>query len=59
MGPDVIQKSVELNIECTEFLEDLGEFQKITGQKIQILDELAKDVKREKKKAIGAKFMLK
>lgn len=30
---------------------DFGQFQKITGQQIQMLDELAKDVEGEKKKA--------
>lgn len=29
---------------------DFGQFQKITGQQIQVLDEIAKDVEREKKK---------
>lgn len=29
---------------------DFGQFQKITGQQIQILDEIAKNVEREKKK---------
>uniref|UniRef100_A0A674MJ86 Uncharacterized protein n=1 Tax=Takifugu rubripes TaxID=31033 RepID=A0A674MJ86_TAKRU len=43
IGPDVIQRGVELNEECRN----------ITGQQIQVLNELAKDVEREKKKAIG------
>ncbi|TWW71876.1 hypothetical protein D4764_16G0003730 [Takifugu flavidus] len=33
------------------FAADFGQFQKITGEQIQMLDELAKDVEREKKKA--------
>uniref|UniRef100_H3DIH6 Intraflagellar transport 20 homolog (Chlamydomonas) n=1 Tax=Tetraodon nigroviridis TaxID=99883 RepID=H3DIH6_TETNG len=58
LDPDVRQKSLELKEECKVFIEDFGQFQKITGQQIQMLDEIAKDVEREKKKAIGAKFLL-
>lgn len=32
---------------------DFAQFQKITGQQIQMLDEIAKDVEREKKKVIS------
>lgn len=53
MRPDVIKKGVELSEECRVFLEDFGEFQNITGQRIQVLNELSKDVEREKKKTIG------
>ncbi|XP_011617457.1 intraflagellar transport protein 20 homolog isoform X1 [Takifugu rubripes] len=58
LDPDVRQKSLELKEECKIFIDDFGQFQKITGEQIQMLDELAKDVEREKKKAIGAKFLL-
>lgn len=35
---------------CVCCAAEFGQFQKITGQQIQMLDEIAKDVEREKKK---------
>ncbi|XP_030251899.1 intraflagellar transport protein 20 homolog isoform X1 [Sparus aurata] len=59
LEPDVSQKTSELKEECKEFVDKIGQFQKIVGGLIELVDELAKEAETEKMKAIGARNLLK
>ncbi|KAF7700008.1 intraflagellar transport protein 20-like [Silurus meridionalis] len=59
LDPDVSQKTTELKEECKDFVEKIGQFQKIVGGLIEMVDELAKEAEKEKMKAIGARNLLK
>ncbi|XP_072285872.1 intraflagellar transport protein 20 homolog isoform X3 [Pyxicephalus adspersus] len=54
LDPDVSQQTTELKEECREFVDKIGEFQKIVGGLIGIVDQLAKETENEKMK-IGSK----
>ncbi|KAL3992432.1 TBC1 domain family member 5 [Sarotherodon galilaeus] len=58
LEPDVSQKTSELKEECKEFVDKIGQFQKIVGGLIELVDELAKEAETEKMKAIGARNLL-
>ncbi|XP_026853545.1 intraflagellar transport protein 20 homolog isoform X3 [Electrophorus electricus] len=59
LEPDVGQKTTELKEECKDFVDKIGQFQKIVGGLIEMVDELAKEAEKEKMKAIGARNLLK
>ncbi|KAG5836745.1 intraflagellar transport protein 20 homolog [Anguilla rostrata] len=59
LEPEVAQKTTELKEECKEFVDKIGQFQKIVGDLIDLVDELAKEAETEKMKAIGARNLLK
>lgn len=59
LEPDVSQKTSELKDECKDFVDKIGQFQKIVGGLIELVDELAKEAETEKMKAIGARNLLK
>ncbi|XP_064206163.1 intraflagellar transport protein 20 homolog isoform X2 [Anguilla rostrata] len=59
LDPEVGQKTTELKEECKEFVDKIGQFQKIVGGLIELVDELAKEAETEKMKAIGARNLLK
>ncbi|XP_008423453.1 PREDICTED: intraflagellar transport protein 20 homolog isoform X1 [Poecilia mexicana] len=59
LEPDVSQKTSELKEECKEFVNKIGQFQKIVGGLIEMVDELAKEAETEKMRAIGARNLLK
>ncbi|KAK5613550.1 Intraflagellar transport protein 20 [Crenichthys baileyi] len=59
LEPEVSQKTSELKEECKEFVDKIGQFQKIVGGLIEMVDELAKEAETEKMKAIGARNLLK
>lgn len=59
LEPDVSHKTSELKEECKEFVDKIGQFQKIVGGLIELVDELAKEAETEKMKAIGARNLLK
>ncbi|RUS85876.1 hypothetical protein EGW08_006360 [Elysia chlorotica] len=59
LEPDVAQQTKELKEECKEFVDKIGDFQKIVGTFIVMVDTVAKEVEKEKMKAIGARNMLK
>ncbi|XP_075052859.1 intraflagellar transport protein 20 homolog [Mixophyes fleayi] len=59
LDPDVSQQTVELKEECREFVDKIGDFQKIVGGLIDLVDQLAKETENEKMKAIGARNLLK
>ncbi|XP_069617393.1 intraflagellar transport protein 20 homolog [Ranitomeya imitator] len=59
LDPDVSQQTTELKEECREFVEKIGDFQKIVGGLIELVDQLAKETESEKMKAIGARNLLK
>ncbi|KAJ9591379.1 hypothetical protein L9F63_002084 [Diploptera punctata] len=59
LEPEVAQQTGELKEECKDFLEKITEFQKIADGFIQMADMLAKEVEKEKMKAIGARNLLK
>ncbi|XP_076832982.1 intraflagellar transport protein 20 homolog isoform X1 [Brachyhypopomus gauderio] len=59
LEPDVGQKTTELKEECKDFVDKIGQFQKIVGGLIEMVDELSKEAETEKLKAIGARNMLK
>ncbi|KAK3560951.1 hypothetical protein QTP86_023147, partial [Hemibagrus guttatus] len=70
LDPDVSQKTTELKEECKDFVDSkciqvnsdtykIGQFQKIVGGLIEMVDELSKEAEKEKMKAIGARNLLK
>ncbi|PVD31430.1 hypothetical protein C0Q70_06842 [Pomacea canaliculata] len=59
LEPDVAQQTRELKEECKDFVDKIGEFQKIVGTFIEMVDAVAKEVEKEKMKAIGARNLLK
>ncbi|XP_075891990.1 intraflagellar transport protein 20 homolog isoform X1 [Nelusetta ayraudi] len=59
LEPDVSQRTSELKEECKEFVDKIGQFQKIVGGLMALMDELSKEVETEKMKAIGARNLLK
>ncbi|XP_018429218.1 PREDICTED: intraflagellar transport protein 20 homolog [Nanorana parkeri] len=59
LDPDVSQQTTVLKEECREFVDKIGDFQKIVGGLIDIVDQLAKETENEKMKAIGARNLLK
>ncbi|XP_068126344.1 intraflagellar transport protein 20 homolog [Hyperolius riggenbachi] len=59
LDPDVAQQTAELKEECREFVDKIGDFQKIVGGLIDLVDQLAKETENEKMKAIGARNLLK
>ncbi|KAK7801282.1 hypothetical protein U0070_006265 [Myodes glareolus] len=59
LDPEVIQQTIELKEECKDFVDKIGQFQKIVGGLIELVDQLAKEAENEKMKAIGARNLLK
>merc|ERR1739844_778007 len=59
LEPEVSRQTKELKEECHEFVEKIGDFQKIVGTFIEMVDIVAKEVEQEKMKAIGARNLLK
>ncbi|CAL1534408.1 unnamed protein product [Lymnaea stagnalis] len=59
LEPEVAQQTKELKEECKEFVDKIGDFQKIVGTFIDMVDSVAKEVEKEKMKAIGARNLLK
>ncbi|XP_059146435.1 intraflagellar transport protein 20 homolog [Physella acuta] len=59
LEPEVAQQTKELKEECKEFVDRIGDFQKIVGTFIDMVDSVAKEVEKEKMKAIGARNLLK
>ncbi|XP_064612956.1 intraflagellar transport protein 20 homolog [Liolophura sinensis] len=59
LEPEVAQQTGELKEECKEFVEKIVDFQKIVGSFIDVVDNVAKEVEKEKMKAIGARNLLK
>ncbi|KAL8567250.1 Intraflagellar transport protein 20 [Nucella lapillus] len=59
LEPEVAQQTKELKEECKDFVDSIGEFQKIVGTFIQMVDSVASEVEKEKMKAIGARNLLK
>lgn len=59
LDPEVTQQTIELKEECKDFVDKIGQFQKIVGDLIELLDQLAKEAEKEKMKAIGARNLLK
>uniref|UniRef100_A0A4W5L125 Intraflagellar transport 20 homolog (Chlamydomonas) n=1 Tax=Hucho hucho TaxID=62062 RepID=A0A4W5L125_9TELE len=50
LEPEVGQKTTELKEECKDFVDKMGQFQKIVGGLIELVDELAKEAETEKMK---------
>ncbi|KAG3287109.1 IFT20 [Ictidomys tridecemlineatus] len=48
LDPEVTQQIIELKEECKEFVDKIGQFQKIVGGLTELVDQLAKE-------AIGAR----
>lgn len=59
LDPEVTQQTTELKEECKDFVDKIGQFQKIVGGLIELVDQLAKEAENEKMKAIGARNLLK
>uniref|UniRef100_A0AAF6ZS83 Intraflagellar transport 20 n=1 Tax=Bos taurus TaxID=9913 RepID=A0AAF6ZS83_BOVIN len=59
LDPEVSQQTIELKEECKDFVDKIGQFQKIVGGLIELVDQLAKEAENEKMKAIGARNLLK
>ncbi|XP_021105599.1 intraflagellar transport protein 20 homolog [Heterocephalus glaber] len=59
LDPEVTQQTTELKKESKDFVDKIGQFQKIAGGLIELVDQLAKEAENEKMKAIGARNLLK
>ena len=59
LEPEVSQQTEELKSECKNFVDKISDFQKIVGSFIEMVDTLAKEVEKEKMKAIGSRNVLK
>eukprot|EP00794_Sanderia_malayensis_P014168 gene14168-15647_t len=59
LEPEISQQTQELKGECKDFVDKIDDFQKIVGGFIEMVDTLAKDVEKEKMKAIGQRNQLK
>ncbi|XP_060067900.1 intraflagellar transport protein 20 homolog [Ylistrum balloti] len=59
LEPEVQQQTLELKEECKDFVDKIGGFQKIVGTFIEVVDNVAKEVEKEKMKAIGSRNLLK
>uniref|UniRef100_A0A8D2IS06 Intraflagellar transport 20 n=1 Tax=Urocitellus parryii TaxID=9999 RepID=A0A8D2IS06_UROPR len=59
LDPKVTQQTIELKGECKEFVDKIGQFQKIVGGLTELGDQLAKEAENEKMKAIGAQNLFK
>jgi intraflagellar transport protein 20 len=59
LEPEVAHETSELKEQCRDFVEKITEFQKIADGFILMADSLAKDVEKEKMRAIGTRNLLK
>lgn len=59
LEPEVSQQTEELKSECKNFVNKISDFQNIVGSFIEMVDTLAKEVEKEKMKAIGSRNVLK
>nr|CAD7416996.1 unnamed protein product [Timema poppensis] len=59
LEPEVSHQTNQLKEECKEFVEKITEFQRIADGFIHTVDNLAKEVEKEKIKAIGVRNLLK
>nr|XP_059862628.1 intraflagellar transport protein 20 homolog [Delphinus delphis] len=59
LDPEVTQQIIELKEECKDFVDKIGQFHKIVGGLIELVDQLAKAAENERMKAIGAQNLLK
>ncbi|CAI9740642.1 Hypothetical predicted protein [Octopus vulgaris] len=59
LDPDIFQQSSELKDACKEFTDKIESFHKIVASVIAVVDNVAKEVEKEKMKAIGSRNMLK
>jgi len=59
LEPEVSQQTSNLKDECHEFVTKISDLQKLVGNFISQTTELAKDVEKEKMKAIGSRNLLK
>ncbi|XP_077021405.1 intraflagellar transport protein 20 homolog isoform X2 [Tamandua tetradactyla] len=50
LDPEVTQQTIELKEECKDFVDKIGQFQKIVGGLIALVDQLAKEAENEKMK---------
>ncbi|XP_058531524.1 intraflagellar transport protein 20 homolog isoform X2 [Ochotona princeps] len=50
LDPEVMQQTTELKEECKDFVGKIGQFQKIVGGLIELVDQLAKEAENEKMK---------
>uniref|UniRef100_A0A671FHY8 Intraflagellar transport 20 n=1 Tax=Rhinolophus ferrumequinum TaxID=59479 RepID=A0A671FHY8_RHIFE len=50
LDPEVTQQTTELKEECKDFVDKIGQFQKIVGGLIELVDQLAKEAENEKMK---------
>ncbi|TRY99761.1 hypothetical protein DNTS_020935 [Danionella cerebrum] len=57
LEPEVSQKTSELKEECEDFVDKIGQFQKIVGGLIELVDELAKEAETEKMK-VGHRYRI-
>lgn len=58
LEPDVQQQSSELRDSCKEFMDKIESFHKIVSSLIEVMDSVAKEVQKEKMKAIGSRNLL-
>ncbi|XP_798031.3 intraflagellar transport protein 20 homolog [Strongylocentrotus purpuratus] len=59
LEPEIQNQTTELKEECKDFVDKIGDFQDIVGGFIDKVDQLAKEVEKEKMKAIGSRNLLK
>jgi intraflagellar transport protein 20 len=55
---ELTQQTTELKEGCKDFVDKIGQFQKIVGGLIELVDQLTDEAENEKMKAIGARNLL-
>ncbi|KOC59414.1 Intraflagellar transport protein 20 like protein B [Habropoda laboriosa] len=58
LEPEVANQTSKLKEECQNFISKITEFQMNSNEFIQIIDQLANDVEKEKMKTIGTRNLL-
>uniref|UniRef100_A0A8C3WZZ9 Uncharacterized protein n=1 Tax=Catagonus wagneri TaxID=51154 RepID=A0A8C3WZZ9_9CETA len=54
LDPEVTEQTIELKEEYKDFVDKIGQFQKIFGDLIGLADQLTKGAENEKMKATGS-----
>jgi len=59
LEPEIAQQTTNLKDECQEFISKISELQNLVNKFTNTTSELAKEVEKEKMKAIGSRNLLK
>ncbi|XP_033224542.1 intraflagellar transport protein 20 homolog B isoform X2 [Belonocnema kinseyi] len=58
LDPEVVNQASKLQEECQTFVTKITEFKRSTDEFVQIMDNMAEQVEKEKMKVVGARNLL-